>query len=210
MNRFQIDKDQYTIDKFGVIHHENWTPYQYDENYVSVYDTEAYRRGSETLQALRLGFIIGACSAPQRLVDMGYGNGDFLKFASQRMRVYGNDVTGKPLEGIETGKDFPAADIYTFWDCLEHIPDLSFLRDLKTKYVAISLPYCHFHLKGLRWFTSWKHRKPNEHLHHFDRWSLSNMMQYYGYTVISTSTHEDIVRKPADELTNILTMAFRK
>jgi hypothetical protein len=209
---FKIDDYHYCIDEFGAIHQLNPRPFVYDLSYVSTYDTPTYQRNSEILQALRLGFVFGVHGIPpQSLVDVGYGNGDFLKMAARSIpRVYGSDVTGVKIMDIETGDEYPEADVYTFWDCLEHIPDLDFLNELPARTIVISLPYCHFHTNGQEWFTNWKHRKPNEHLHHFDLPSLIRFMNRRGWYTVASSLHEDIIRISAADEQNILAAAFTR
>lgn len=221
--RFESHGRQYEIDELGVINQIDAEPFVYDAKYVSTYDTEAYRRQSDILQALRLGFVIAAHGkTPQKLLDWGYGNGAFMKFASQQIRnVYGYDVTGIQVEGCTvfdnqmiTRDDY---DVITFWDALEHIPDLDFLSTLwRTKTIVISLPYCHLFALGQKWFDEkYKHRKPDEHLHHFTPTSLANLMEKYGWVKVASSTHEDIVRvstygEGIYKLPNIITMAFKQ
>lgn len=210
----------YEIDEYGVIHQLNPQPYTYDANYVSTYDTEAYRRQSDILQALRLGFVIAAHGiAPYTLADFGYGNGAFLKFIEPQVaQRYGIDVTGLPVDGCDIiqlnnnqWKLIPDAEVYTFWDALEHVGDITFVRDLSCGTIVISLPFCHYRNLGKDWFDNqYKHRKPNEHLHHFDRYSLHRFMQAMGWRLVASSTHEDIVRKSPGDWPNILTMAFKR
>jgi len=203
----------YIVDSFGVIHQQNPEPYTYDSTYVSTYDSEAYKRQSDILQALRLGFTIASHGThPQSILDYGYGNGAFMKFAKQQIHnVYGYDLTGIEVEGCEIVDKLKPVDVITFWDALEHVFDLSFVKMLPCHTVVISLPYCHFHTVGQEWFDNeYKHRKPNEHLHHFDRSSLKRFMQSQGWHEVAVSTHEDIVRKSNSTLPNILTMAFKR
>jgi hypothetical protein len=74
--------------------------------------------------------------------------------------------------------------------------------------VFISVPWCHYILDA--WFDSWKHRRENEHLWHFDLGSLTKFFGSLGYEYISHSSIEDIIRKPVDDMSNILTVLFRK
>ena len=211
--RFFSHGYEYEIDQHGVINQINPQPYTYDESYTLTYDTESYKRQSDILQALRLGFVIASHGYhPQSILDYGYGNGAFMKFASQHtIKVYGYDVTGRQIEGCEIVEKIKPVDVITFWDCLEHIHDLSFVKTLPCHTLVISLPYCHYFTAGKEWFDDqYKHRKPNEHVHHFDRNSLQRCMQHYGWTAIAVSTHEDIVRKSTHGLPNILTMAFKR
>jgi hypothetical protein len=203
----------YEIDRFGVIVQTDPRPYTYDAAYSSTYDTEAYRRESEKLQALRLGFVIGACGGvPDSLLDVGYGNGAFMLFAKQVIPdVMGSDITGVDVPGCKIVDGMPPADAITFWDVLEHFPNVDFLADLPHEVLCVSLPYCHFHTEGPEWFAEkYKHRKPDEHIRHFDDQSLVSMMRHYGWQVTAISSHEDIVRKSTHGLQNILTMAFKR
>jgi hypothetical protein len=87
------------------------------------------------------------------------------------------------------------------------VPDLSIIDDLKCEMIAISLPCCN--LKDIQEFDEWFHRKPDEHLHHFNATSLEATMKHYGWNAIAESYHEDIIRKrtvPGGK--NILSMAF--
>ena len=209
MSNFKTsDGIEYTIDNLGIIHQVNPQPFKYDATYVSTYDTEAYRRDNDRLQALRYAFAV-ACHGrtPGKILDYGCGNLAFVKFARQCSWADGYDITG--MEGTLTRLE--AAGVYTFWDALEHVPDIySLLKDIDCETICISLPWCHYNREGLDWFDTWKHRKPNEHLHHFNPYSLRNLLREYGFNQVAVSYHEDIVRKGTGKLHNILSMGFRR
>lgn len=206
---FRINQHEYLKDEYGV-HQINAEPFVYDEKYCATYNTDAYVRGNEILQALRLGFVIGVHSSiPASLADIGFGNGAFLKRCKDVIpKLYGKDVSGIQLDFVENVWHYPKCDVVTFWDCLEHIQSLDFLHDIPCDTICISLPYCHF--DSIEWFENWKHRKPNEHLHHFSPDTLTAVMGKYGWSAIATSHHEDIVRIGVNSLPNILTMAFKR
>lgn len=202
---------EYAIDQYG-IHQLNPEPFTYDASYVQTYNTEAYRRGSELLQALRLGFVVGAHgSVPNFLQDHGYGNGDFMLAAKQIVaNVSGCDISGVKVPGCVTITDRINADVWTFWDCLEHQHDLSFLKTAPCDTICVSLPWCH-DVPGTEFFDDkYKHRKPNEHVHHFNPLTLTAMMNRYGWFAVALSNHEDIIRKSAHGLPNILSMTFKR
>lgn len=212
-NYFTSHGRSYGIDQYGAIHQLDAKPYTYDANYVATYDTDAYRRDNDKLQALRLGFIIGVHgSVPHSICDVGYGNGAFLKACKGIIPVrYGKDVTGLQVEGVRIVDKYPPTDVITFHDCLEHIPDLLFARDLKCKTLVVSLPWCHYETAGQLWFDGlYKHRKPDEHLHHFSPGALEEFMASMNWVLASHSNHEDIVRKSPGSWQNILTMAFKR
>lgn len=215
VSRFSSHGFEYRINEDGLITQINPQPFKYDAQYSSTYDTPEYQRASDVLQALRLGYILGVCiEKPLSLLDFGYGNGAFMKAARQCIdEVYGYDVTGVTVpEGCRVSHTpFAPVDVMTFHDALEHIQDLSFLKDLRARVVVISLPFCHYFEAGQQWFdTAYKHRKPNEHIHHFTPSSLSRTMERYGFLPLGDySSHEDIVRKSTHGWQpNILTMAF--
>jgi hypothetical protein len=210
---FVSHERHYEVDEHGVINQTDPKPFIYDKEYSRIYDTPEYQQQSDILQALRLGFVKGCHGKRIRsLLDCGYGNGAFMKFAKQHIPyVYGLDVTNTPIQDCYIVPEFINADVITFFDSLEHIHDLSFLKSLNCETIIISLPYCHFIVQGKDWFdNNYKHRKPDEHLHHFNEYSLSNVMAANGFEKIAVSAHEDIVRKPKDTLQNILSMAFTK
>lgn len=211
--KFEANGAKYEVDRFGVIVQKDYVPYVYDEHYSAVYDKPEYVRQSEILQALRLGFVQASHGSPvNSILDIGYGNGAFMKFAKQYVQyVYGNDVTGVVVDSCYIMPEIIKADVITMWDVLEHFHDVSFLASLPCETVVISLPYCHFHTQGLEWLMfKYKHLKKNEHIRHFNEFSLANLMSFYGWKSVALSGHEDIVRKSLHGLQNILTMAFKR
>lgn len=211
--KFTSHGRNYEIDQFGVIVQQDHRPFVYDPTYSATYDTEAYRRGEEILQALRYGFACGAHGRQIRsLLDIGYGNGAFMRFCKRHIQhVWGHDVTGVQVEGCYILPHFVKADVITFWDVLEHFPDLEFVRDLPCETVVISLPWCHLITEGLSWFnTLYKHRKPDEHIRHFNPISLAALMDHYGWSEVARSNHEDIIRSSTHGKENILSMAFKR
>lgn len=211
--KFKSHGWNYEIDQFGVIVQTDHRPFVYDEKYSSTYDTEAYKIKSDQLQAMRYGFVCCAHGRPIRsILDTGYGNGAFMKYCKQQVPyVYGYDVTGVQVENVYLLPEIVKADVICFWDVLEHFPNVDFVRDLPCETLCISLPYCHFMTEGKEWFdNNYLHRKPNEHIRHFNPISLAAMMSFYGWKEIAQSTHEDIVRLSKHGLSNILSMAFKK
>ena len=64
--------------------------------------------------------------------------------------------------------------------------------------------------QGSEWFTTWKHRKPNEHFHHFDVHGLVGLLTDSGYKIVHVGNEEDGIRRPVDSLPNILTVVATK
>lgn len=216
--RFSSHGRQYEMDQFGCLVQVDARPFTYDHDYARGYDRLEYVRESEKLQALRLGFVLGAHgSRVVDLLDFGYGNGAFVKFLSQNtsIQLYGYDVTGVQVDGMIKVKSphIKAFDVVTFWDVLEHIKDLSFLRELKATTIVVSMPYCHFPVgvPDQSWFDhQYVHRKPDEHVRHFSRASLVHTMDDLGWGLVSFSDHEDVVRKSKHGRQNIIAAAFKR
>ena len=146
------------------------------------------------------------------ILDFGYGSGSFLQLCSELgNQCYGYDIAdtelsyGKKINDIFEYK----YDIVTFFDSLEHCEDIEFIKNVDTEYILISVPWCHWKEEGDEWFMNWKHRKPNEHLYHFDESSLLKFMKRMGYSCIRINNFEDEIRKPVDHRKNILTGLFK-
>lgn len=212
--KFSARNRQYEVDQFGVIHQTDHKPFAYDQNYVACYDSSEYESKSQVLQAMRFGFAQGAHGRRIRsLLDYGYGNGAFMKFINGRVPfIYGYDLTGIRIDNTYILPEVVKSDTITFWDALEHVADLSFVKDLPCETIALSLPYCHFHTQGKDWFeNNYHHLKPDEHLHHFNEHSLTAFMNSMGWKVVAVSDHEDKIRAGKNQgLQNILSMAFKR
>jgi hypothetical protein len=201
----------YEIDKTsGIIKQIDKSKFNYDEKYSKQYD--GYGELSNYISYLRLGFIVSRIDKyPESVLDVGYGNGAFLKCCLNKIdRCYGYDVSpySVPFGCIRVNDLFEQHyELITFFDSLEHFEDIKFVEHLKCDYVCISVPWCHYYSD--EWFELWKHRKPGEHLWHFNKESLINFMSSCGYDFICGFNLEDIVRKSKED-NNILTCLFKK
>jgi hypothetical protein len=204
--------ENYKLTQDGVIEQIIKEEFIYDKSYGDRYGMFNQTRNIENL---RLGYIIGSLGkVPNSLMDVGYGNGYFLDSCKNLIKnLYGNDIEpAYPLnEGIEFVPNIleKEVEVITFFDCLEHFHDIEFVKNLKCKYIVISLPWCHNGLYD-EWFTNWKHRKPNEHIFHFDEKSLETFMKRQGYTMLNYCNLEDNIRVDKNLTPNILTAIFKK
>lgn len=196
----------------GVIKQINREPFNYGFNYSNNYNNLG-ELGTR-MGYLRVGHLIGSLGfIPNTILDVGYGNGDFLKAASNIIpNCYGSDVSNSyplpdKIKFIDNIFNFES-DVITFYDVLEHFDDIYEIKNLKTNYIVVSLPDCHHFSDD--WFKSWKHRKPNEHLWHFNKQALTNFMKEIGYEVINLTNIEDSIRKIDENYSNILTGVFKK
>jgi hypothetical protein len=203
--------ENYKINKYGVIEQIQKNKFDYDKAYGDRYTNFT----TKNIENLRLGYIIGSIGKiPSSLMDIGYGNGDFLNNCVGLIKeLYGNDVEpAYPLsENVTFVSDITEqeVEVITFFDSLEHFHDIEFVKELKTKYVIISLPWCKLDYDD-EWFLNWKHRKPNEHLYHFNEVSLENFMNHQGFEMINFCNLEDNIRVDKTLNPNILTACFKK
>lgn len=202
----------YIKDEYGVVHQQECAPYTYSKEYVITRYVENDQL-TQRMSYLRLGYIRGVVGDFKSILDVGIGNGAFLRAASEFAETTGgSDVFENPYLPSTSNRVTDITqdhwDVITFFDSLEHFQDLSFVKDLQCKYMVISVPWCHYP-ENDKWFGEWKHRRPDEHLHHFDNLSLSNFMASCGFELMTYSNVEDTIRKTNCVLPNILTAVFK-
>jgi hypothetical protein len=205
--------ENYVTLSSGIIKQINVQKITYNSEYNEKYNR--YGEKGNYLSYLRLGVLLGALGRrPESIVDVGFGNGDFLRACVKSIKhVFGCDISDYPTpEGatkIEL-KDISNADVVCFFDSLEHFDNIDFIKDLDTKYIFISVPWCHNISE--EWFLNWYHRRENEHLYHFNEESLKQFFSNSGYECIFTHNFEDIIRvnPSVAPLPNILSCIFKK
>lgn len=183
----------------------------YDYDYVNSSYNQYGEKGSQ-MAGLRLGYLVSKLGCwPKSILDVGYGNGDFLNICKNKIDSYGNDISGYPVpEGATFVENIfdRHYDVICFFDVLEHFEKIDFVQDLKCDYIFLSLPWCHNFSD--EWFSNWKHRRPDEHLWHFDEKSIKNFFNEMGYEMIDHSNIEDLIRVSNEDYPNILTCIFKK
>jgi len=196
----------------GVIKQINKNPIKYGLDYTNgqnKYGIEKYH-----ISYLRLGYIIGTLGKiPSTILDVGYGQGHFLEIARNIVpNCYGNDITTECAmpQGCEFISDIyeKEYEVITFFDVLEHFNNIYDIKNLKTEYIVVSVPWC-LYLND-EWFYNWKHRKTDEHLWHFNEKSLIEFMQEIGFECLNYCNLEDTIRKDKINKPNILTAIFKK
>lgn len=201
----------YAKNQDGIIYQIEKTPFDYTGGYNDYY--KQIQDSTRYTSYLRLGYIVGSIGkTPESVLDIGYGTGAFLQACESEVKFrYGHDISGWQ---VPSGCQFVENifenhyDVITFFDSLEHMNDIEFVKDLNCNYVCISVPECHYF--DDEWFETWKHRKPDEHLWHFNKDSLKCFMERMGYSVINICNLEDVTRINNKDYSNILTGIFKK
>ena len=155
-----------------------------------------------------------------RLLDVGYGNGSFIREArSMGWDAVGNDVNPTPYPHVERVElpinPLPIADrfrVITFYDSLEHFETLDQVRKVaqNTDWIFVSFPRI-----PDRWLENpieWKHYRPGEHHFYFSPHGLERLFSMKGiHARIDWKGHpEDIIRgRLLDGQPNIMTCALR-
>lgn len=196
----------YEMDRFGVIHQIEWRTKKYDSQYISYY--EGLWERTIKLGYQRLGWVMGLLhdENPENVLEFGYGLGTFLEAAqlSGVKNCCGCDVANYPLPQGCSFLNWQQSlertwDLVAMFDVLEHVPDLSFLEQLKTKYLAIAVPWCRWTEYGDDWLAHWRMLLPDEHLHHFCPSSLQKLLEYHSYELIDHNTFEHGLRRRSGE-----------
>lgn len=181
---------------------------KYDHAYVARY--ENYPQAE--LSKIRARIVMQHAKDFDTICDVGFGTGAFLSeigHANPMTSLHGFDVSPYPppwFVHIEPRWQEKEWDVVTFFDSLEHFVELPKIR---AKFVIVSVPWFHSFEDG-QWFANWKHRRPGEHLWHFDPSSLARVFEAMGMLEIYCGNPEDEIRQSSEELPNILTMVFAR
>jgi hypothetical protein len=144
-----------------------------------------------------------------KLLDVGYGNGAFLKLAGKAgFTAFGNDVHGCGHQfGVhDVSLNGDHYDVVTFFDSLEHFASLERPREVcrLATTVIVSMPCLPESEADI---PTWKHFRPGEHLHYFTERSLARFMgDKFCLTCLNL---EDTVRGDRHGDWNITTSAWR-
>lgn len=185
---------------------------RYDHDYVAKYEALP----EEAMSRVRFRTLNALPFDPASICDIGCGTGAFLKYSWWRRPEWdfaAFDVSGYPLpDYIERAEDWQTRpfDVLTFFDSLEHFPSLDFIATIRARSVVVSLPWCHYDSLGDEWFAAWKHRKPGEHIWHFDHLTLPALFAHHGYGLVKLGNPEDEIRRGDGARPNILTAVFAR
>lgn len=188
---------------------------QYGEDYKNEYLRRENLEENGVLQDIRWGFVQKFISGGS-VLDMGCGVGAFLKQSPPAFSACGVEVNLTEIDhcrqqGLNVSAEIPRCkfDAITFWDVLEHFPDMTILNDLKSHmfshtHVFITVP--NFGKTLLEQVKTWKHYKPNEHIFCFSPHSIRCLCEKFGYEFVSQNFDESRVR---GDYSSIATYAIR-
>ena len=184
----------------------------YDKSYsVERYDKYPH---TDKMSELRY-YLVSALFNFESVLDFGYGNGSFLKHCHKmQKKCFGYDISDYSLQAEIKKVESPFTnnyDLITFFDSIEHLEQESivdFLKELKCQSIFISLPW--YHNFGEEWFNGWKHRRENEHFHHFTAGGLCSTLEMAGFTPVYIGNPEDQIRKSDQSYPNILSVGAIK
>lgn len=175
----------------------------YNKDYIERYIERANTSLGRTIYKARWDLIEKYCHGNLKLLDYGCASGAFHKSSRNGFVTSGYDVN--PLSQyhkLPEGK----VDILTMWDVIEHLHDPSEpIRKFNPEYLFITTPNLH---RGVD-FPTWKHNRPQEHLHYFDEDSLGRLVEQEGYEVLEFNYIEGAIRDPEKDL-DIVTVVARK
>ena len=162
----------------------------YNHDYFLRYAERGASEIGKTLYDERWRLVEKYCHGNMTLLDYGCASGAFHKSSRNGFDCHGFDVN--PYSGFNT---FPKkkVEILTMWDVVEHLkhPD-AVLKELDADWLFMSTP----NVDAAEDFESWKHNRPGEHLHYFNKESLDSLLTGIGYEVLEFNYGEGEIRDP--------------
>ena len=219
---YEIDGTNYEINEFGLVRTNiSETQETYDASYFDKWKDIPQEKldaiSCVRLELLQKVVLRGCC------LDFGCGLGDFIDYCHRVQKditMYGYDLWRNPrnkgsawtfitMEPVIINS-WPAVCAF---DALEHLenPNKTVLQ-MKTDTWVVSVPNADPSMfKNKELFKNWRHRRPTEHLYHFNTLSLVAFFDKLGFDTIYTGYPEDVVRKNDEQkFSNILSGVFSR
>lgn len=178
-----------------------YKPIEYDDAYFAKYLGYSQTIQGRTINNSRTKLVSGWLSDDGTvdfrngpILDVGIGCGMFVeRMRSNGWQAYGTDISKAGLAWLQNrGCLWPegrSAEVLTFWDTFEHIPEVKELLDFhKAKFVFISMPIYQNEEDCLRS----KHFKPGEHCWYFTARGLESFMDEASYELCEMNRKETI------------------
>lgn len=201
------DKSLLQCDACDLVWQSHGSPIQYDSSYIEKYNAYPLRQ----LAYIRLATLrqLQKITGIRPVFDYGCGSGAFIDACEEnRISVSGYDpATNKNNEP----HNLSAYGTVTFFDVLEHIPDIERIMLMLPHSIIVAIPDSSCVFSGEVEWQRWRHYRPNEHLFYFSPISLNLLFKKYGYELKFDNYDEDFIRRPQDgQKRNIYTAAYVK
>lgn len=161
----------------------------YDSAYLEKYQAMARTQMGQNLTLHRTA-IVHQHSELEDCVDIGVGSGQYMEWAG----CMGFDINPEAVKILK--KDGTYVNPYeqkiknaTFWDSLEHIPDIAKLLSNVSGFIFVSLPI----FENLAHVLRSKHYRPDEHCWYFTKTGFEKFISAHGFDVIQYSNFESIL-----------------
>ena len=213
-----VDGTRYTIDSCAECGASFLSPRPSDEALARAYSSEYYGEGErkfarpiETLieffRSARGRRVESLIQAPARVLDVGCGNGHFLRYLQRGgYQCYGVELDGKAADRVAQipelklhrgvfdasvfqGEQF---DVVTLWHVVEHLPDtadaMSQLSRLVRKdgYLIFSLPNIQS-IQSRVFLGRWFHLDPPRHLIFFPPAKFIDEVEKRGFKIVRSN-----------------------
>lgn len=180
---------------------QSWNEYRrfmkptdiYNQEYARCYYERAHSELGRKIYAARWDLIEKYCHGNLSLLDYGCALGAFHQSSRNGFKTFGYDIN--PFCGFNKMPE-TYINILTMWDSIEHIPEpFTLIKEIRPQWVFITTPNLES-VKGP--VKEWKHYRPLEHIHYFDRHSLRFQLENIGYEIMEFSYDEGALRDPAN------------
>jgi hypothetical protein len=177
----------------------------YDQNYFDNYVHRGKTTLGVALTSLRCGFVARYVGSTEQLVDIGVGDGSFVRARQEWTLGYDiNPVAERMLRSMERWIDVVQSTelaSVSFWDALEHIPSPQDIVKKVRRYCFVSIPI----FRDEMHIAQSRHFKPGEHFWYFTAAGLIAWFWKLGFTCEEVNDMESILGRE-----DIGTFAFRR
>lgn len=177
------------------------------DDYFEYYNRLADRQETELLYNIRHK-VCDDYAHGLPILDFGVGSGDFIKRRPDGVSVKGFDIDPLAVDWLkENGywldfyKEGNIPECVTFWDSLEHLPNVKDVVNKCPKLIICAIPI----FLGYEDILKSKHFRPNEHIWYFTKLGFENFMESLGFTLIMVKNLEQLAGRES-----IYTFVFRR
>jgi hypothetical protein len=169
-------------------------PFTYQPQYGQEYFNKYVEMGRSTfgvaLNSLRAGLVSKYISFKEPLIDIGVGDGAFIR--ARGWGTYGYDINPVAYQALNEQflwryvPDFDAIESVSFWDSLEHIEDPQNIIQRVTRFCFVSLPI----FRDEQHVLESKHYRPSEHCWYFTKAGLIKWFWDLGFSCVEMNDME--------------------